>query len=79
MPTILRISGYRFFFFSNEGNEPMHIHVEKGDNYAKVWLSPIQVAKNYGFKAREINFILDIVFENINLLQEKWNGFFGNS
>jgi hypothetical protein len=31
MPTVLRIDGYRFFFFSNEGNEPVHIHVESGD------------------------------------------------
>ncbi len=31
MPTVLLINGYRFFFFSNEGNEPRHIHVEKGD------------------------------------------------
>jgi hypothetical protein len=29
MPAVLRIKGYRFFFFSNEGNEPIHIHVEK--------------------------------------------------
>ncbi|MCK4624971.1 MAG: DUF4160 domain-containing protein [Phycisphaerae bacterium] len=29
MPTVLRKSGYRFFFFSLEGFEPPHIHVEK--------------------------------------------------
>jgi hypothetical protein len=29
MPTILRIKGYRFFFFSNEGNEPCHIILKK--------------------------------------------------
>ena len=27
MPSVLRVSGFRFFFFSNEGNEPPHIHV----------------------------------------------------
>jgi len=31
MPTALRVDDYRFFFFSNEGNEPVHIHVESGD------------------------------------------------
>ncbi|MHB8905139.1 MAG: DUF4160 domain-containing protein [Melioribacteraceae bacterium] len=35
MPTILRTNGYRFFFFSREGNEPMHIHIEQADRYAK--------------------------------------------
>ena len=31
MPTILLVMGWRFFFFANEGHEPMHIHVEKGE------------------------------------------------
>ena len=30
MPTVLRVHGYRFFFFSNEGREPAHIHVQSG-------------------------------------------------
>ena len=40
MPTVLRIKGLRFFFFSNELGEPMHIHVETDDKYAKFWLDP---------------------------------------
>ncbi len=28
MPTVLRIGRFRFFFFSNEGQEPSHIHVK---------------------------------------------------
>src|ERR1043165_864320 len=38
MPTVLRVSGFRFFFYSLEGSEPAHIHVEHGDNTAKFWL-----------------------------------------
>jgi hypothetical protein len=34
MPTVLVVDGFRFFFFSNEGFEPPHIHVEKGDSHA---------------------------------------------
>ena len=30
MPTVLRIDGYRFFFFSDE-HTPEHIHIEKAD------------------------------------------------
>ncbi|MCB9870153.1 MAG: DUF4160 domain-containing protein [Planctomycetes bacterium] len=29
MPTVLRIGSTRFFFYSNEGNEPPHIHIEQ--------------------------------------------------
>jgi Domain of unknown function (DUF4160) len=35
MPTVLRGNGYRFYFFSNEGYEPPHIHVDKESNSAK--------------------------------------------
>lgn len=29
MPTVARVGSYRFFFFSNEGTEPPHIHVQR--------------------------------------------------
>lgn len=35
MPTILQILGWRFFFYSNEGNEPIHIHAEKAEMECK--------------------------------------------
>ena len=39
MPTILLIQGWRFFFYRNEGNEPMHIHGRKGDAECKYWIN----------------------------------------
>jgi hypothetical protein len=38
MPTILLILGWRLYFYSNEGNEPIHIHAEKGDMECKFWI-----------------------------------------
>jgi len=35
MPTILRVHGFKFFFFAND-HIPMHVLVEKGDDYAKM-------------------------------------------
>jgi hypothetical protein len=55
MPTVLRIRNYRFFFFSNEGNEPPRIHVESGSKYAKFWLETVQLARSVDFNARELN------------------------
>jgi hypothetical protein len=40
VPTLLRIEGFRFFFYSTERQEPPHVHVEKGDGEAKLWLQP---------------------------------------
>ncbi len=53
MPTVLKIGKFRFFFFSNEGSEPMHIHVEPNEKYAKFWLEPVQLARSIGYSAKE--------------------------
>jgi len=31
--------GWRLFFYSNEGNEPIHIHAQKGEMECKFWLN----------------------------------------
>ena len=61
MPTILIINGYRFFFYSNENNEPIHIHIEKADATGKVWLEPIEVEYFIGFSAREQREIMKFI------------------
>ncbi|MES2615306.1 MAG: DUF4160 domain-containing protein [Bdellovibrionota bacterium] len=40
MPTIFVFLGLRFFFYSNENQEPMHVHVKSGNGEAKFWLYP---------------------------------------
>jgi len=76
MPTILRLYGYRFFFYSLEGSEPTHIHIEKGDCVAKYWLRPVQLASNYGFKSPDLVKLNKIVNNNRYLFLEKWNEYF---
>lgn len=44
MPTVLRVGRYRFFFFSNEGEEPAHIHIKAERDQAKFWLDPVTLA-----------------------------------
>ena len=53
MPTVLRSGRFRFFFFSNEGGEPVHIHVETSENYAKFWLEPVKLAMSVGYNASD--------------------------
>lgn len=78
MPTVLRIDGYRFFFFSNEGHEPPHIHVEHGDRHAKFWLEPVALAQSYGFRAHELNRVRTLVVEHRDLFRDKWREYFGD-
>lgn len=76
MPTVLRIRGYRFFFFRNEGNEPIHIHIERGDGYCKFWINPIALAHSSGFLAAEINNIRKLIVPNQEKITEAWNEYF---
>ncbi|MCY7347204.1 MAG: DUF4160 domain-containing protein [Pyrinomonadaceae bacterium] len=76
MPTVLQVREYRFFFFSLEGNEPPHIHVEQAERFAKFWLNPVSFVKSRGFRSGELSQIEQIIKENQGLLVEKWNEYF---
>ncbi len=76
MPVALRVKGYRFFFFSLEGHEPPHIHVEQAERFAKFWLNPVSLVKSRGFRSNELSEIQKIVEENRDILLEKWNEHF---
>ena len=77
MPTILLVNGFKFFFYSNESNEPPHIHVTKGSGNAKYWLIP-ETAEDYsyGFTAKERKDIKELVIKNNSLFITKWNEYF---
>ena len=77
MPTVLRLNGFRFYFFSHEPNEPPHIHIDKGDATMKVWLDSLEVAKSRGFRAHEIGGIVAMVEQHRARFQEAWNEHFG--
>lgn len=79
MPTVLRIDGFRFHFYSHEPGEPPHIHIEYGDVECKVWLEQVAVARNRGFKPRDLSRALTLVRENRTLLLEAWHGYFGTN
>lgn len=78
MPTVLRYAGHRVFFFSNEGSEAPHIHVETGGNYAKFWLNPVALTKSMGYNAKELRELRKLIEENRHLFVEKWREYFGN-
>ncbi len=60
MPTVLREGGYRFFFNMADRLEPAHIHVERDDSDAKVWLDPLKFSFVEGFREHECNETLRI-------------------
>lgn len=77
MPALLRVGGYRFFFFSMEGREPPHIHVAHAGRYAKYWLQPVALADVRGFRGHELTEIRQLVIEHQQFFLEKWHAYFG--
>jgi hypothetical protein len=75
MPTVLRVGAYRFHFYSDDGIEPPHIHIETPNGECKFWLQPIRLARNKGVPPGEIRIIEKLVFENLDFLQEKYHEF----
>ncbi len=73
MPTVLLIEGYRFFFFSNEGQEPPHVHVRRAGGVAKIWLQPVQVAYSLGLNPAELRRIRELTAEQQATFLERWN------
>jgi hypothetical protein len=77
MPEILRIAGYRFFFFSREAREPRHVHVEQAERYAKFWLEPIRLAKSRGFRRVELRELHSLIAQNRDKFILAWDEHFG--
>ena len=77
MPTVKLIESYRFFFYSLEGAEPPHIHIERDAASAKFWLDPVQFAGSRGFRNHELNRLRAMVIEHRIAFKEAWDGHFG--
>lgn len=81
MPTILRVLGWRLFFYADEGNEPIHVHARKGDAECKYWLRPevfeIEEAWSHHVTPRLRREIRRILYENFDFIVAEWNRFFG--
>lgn len=75
MPTVLRIGSFRFHFYSDERNEPAHIHVATSDGECKFWLDPVRLSRNKGLAPHVVRQIERLVFEHYFLLKEKYNEF----
>lgn len=76
MPTVRRIGAARFFFYSNEGTEPPHIHVEEGGAVAKFWLDPVSLAYSSRFSGHQLRRLEREVVEHQHEFQEAWHDFF---
>ena len=73
MPTFLRIRGFRFYAHALEGNEPAHVHIDRGSGSMKVWLGDLSVASSQGLKPAEIRAALQLTREHRAILLKAWH------
>jgi len=78
MPTVLRIDGYRFFFFSDE-HLPKHIHIEKAESYLRIDLEKMEVTDSYKLSSREVRKLLVLTQEHRTELLGAWDEYFGEN
>ena len=77
MPTLLFIKGLRFSFYSNENNEPVHVHVTKSGAEGKIWLEPVVFAYMRDFTTAEEKDVAEIILEHSENFKMKWYEYFG--
>lgn len=64
---------YRFFFYSLDCREPAHMHVERDETVAKIWLTPLRIESTGGFKRAEVNRIWRLTEEKREELLRGWH------
>lgn len=78
VPTVLRSGAYRLFFYSADGDEPPHVHIERDEAHAKLWLQPVRLQESSGFRPAELRRIARLVEDNVASILGAWHEYFGD-
>ena len=83
MPSLFTIGSYRVFFWSSDGDEPVHVHVAQGApraNATKVWLTRsggcIIANNDSGIPSRDLAKMLIVIAAQHGFICEAWKKFF---
>lgn len=79
----MKVIGYKIYFWSNENNEPIHVHISKGkltQNSTKVWLTKAGGCILCNNKSRipssNLNKLLTIISRHYFLIISKWKEYY---
>ena len=68
LPKLFMVSGYSVYFWSDENNEPIHVHVAKGiptSNATKIWLTKsgdcILASNGSKISNKELNELMEFI------------------
>ena len=72
MPVVLRVRGYKFWFYMADIIEPPHVHVGKASNEAKFWIKPVKLAREGRFRPVDLQEIERIIEDNLDFIMRAW-------
>ena len=85
MPNLFTICGYKIYFWSNENNEPIHVHVSKGKptpNSTKIWLTKLGgciVANNRSqIPTKDLNILMEFISAQFYMICKYWKQWFND-
>lgn len=83
LPSLFQVGGYKVFFWSNENDEPIHVHVGTGkpsSNATKIWLTSSGgcIVANNGSRIpqSDLNELLDIISAQYFIICDEWKSHF---
>ncbi len=83
MPSIFSSGGYTVFFWSNENDEPIHVHIAKGKpvaNATKIWLLEkggcVLAHNDSRIPAKDLDKIMELISAHYFIICEKWKRFY---
>lgn len=83
LPNLFTFSGFKIYFWSNEGSEPIHVHVQKWKHTsasAKFWLlsnGTCELANNKAqLSSKQIRILGKFITVNFEEICDAWKKFF---
>lgn len=83
MPNYFTYAGFKLYFWSNESEEPIHVHVSKGrpsSASTKFWLlsngEPLLANNKAELSQKEIKLISRFISANCQEIDQAWKNFF---
>lgn len=83
MPSILSVFGYKIYFWTNENNEPVHVHVCKGKpsaNATKIWITQMGGVISINSSRIPKNDLIKLekyIEANAQYICQRWFNYFG--
>ena len=71
-PTVFRVKGFRFYFFSREERRA-HVHVQHAGGEVKFWIEPtVALAANFSLKPKQVTEVQKLIEEHLNEIRSAW-------